>query len=81
MPDEKEPRAGTDAGHSREARRNRDEHTLRHSHRNINRDFAGDAGRFPGIDLNGQTLDEIRRKIRGRDGQEGGIRGVFGVDE
>ena len=72
MPDEKEPRVGTDAGHSRETRRNRDKHTLRQPHRNINHDFDKDAGRFPGIDLDGQTLAEIRRKIRGSDGQEGG---------
>lgn len=72
MPDEKEPCAGTDAGHSRDIRRKRDKHTLRHSQQNINRDFNRDAGRFPGIDLDGRTLDEIRRKIRGGDGQEGG---------
>ncbi len=73
MPDEKEPCAGTDAGHSREARRNRDKHTLRHSQRNINYDFARNAGRFPGIDLGGRILNEIRRKVRGRDSQEGGV--------
>lgn len=34
MSDEKEPRAGTDAGHSRETRRYRDKHTLRLQCRN-----------------------------------------------
>lgn len=72
MPDEKEPRAGTGAGHSRDIRRNWDKHTLHHTHRNINPDFGHNPGRFPGIDLDGQTPDEIRRKIRGDDGQEGG---------
>ncbi len=71
MPDNKEPHAGVGAGHSRESRHNQDTHTLRHPGRNNNPNFDRTSGRFPGIDLGGMTLDEIRRKIRWRDAQEG----------
>ncbi|MCD8139193.1 MAG: hypothetical protein LUE17_05365 [Planctomycetaceae bacterium] len=68
MPEEKEPHAGPGAGNIRKIRREWDRHTLRLPGRHFNNNPDVDAGRFPGIDLDGHTLAEIRRKVRDMEG-------------
>ncbi len=68
MPDKEKPHAGEGAGHCRNIRRKCDKHTLPYVTPDYNTNFRENAGGFPGLDLDGLTLDEIRRRVRGDKG-------------